>query len=306
MSTYRERRAARAERLRGWAEKRAAKADSAYDGAQRAVEGIPFGQPILVGHHSEGRHRAALDRHDGRMRAAIEHTQKAERMNRRADEIERQADRAIYSDDPDAIEALEAKIAGLEATRARVKAINAAIRKGPGWEARIVPALTEAETKALLDVARYQPYYEPHKKGFPSYHLQNIGGNITRARQRLAQLKAAAVDCGTSGCAHDTAESAAACETRAWHPETGTTAPSGWDAQSGVRERLAALAELGPTMEPRAWGYHASRDVWYACGGQERRTFGVRQEGSASLAIIHERHGLERRAALIFIGYPER
>src|SRR4051794_4138295 len=60
--TRRERLERRAERLRGWADGRDAKADAAYEASRAATEHIPFGQPILIGHHSERGHRADLDR----------------------------------------------------------------------------------------------------------------------------------------------------------------------------------------------------------------------------------------------------
>jgi hypothetical protein len=172
--TYRQRREAKAERLREWSGKRKQKATAAFQGARSAVAGIPFGQPILVGHHSEKRHRRDLDRHDVKMRAGIEHAQTAERMERTADEIERQAEHAIYSDDPDAIERLEEKLAGLEAQRETMKARNAAFRKAH-----------RAELKAQTS-AYQRDQAMPHQ----AYELQNLGGNISRARERLKRLKA--------------------------------------------------------------------------------------------------------------------
>ena len=170
--TYRERRQAKAERLRGWADGREAKSAAAYEGAKQVGDMIPFGQPILVGHHSEGRHRRDIDRIDSGMRAAVEHSDKADSMRSRADEIERQADKAIYRDDPDEVERLEEKLAGLETKREEWKAANAAYRR----EHR-------AELKGMSAYGRSQlvPY--------PSYSLQNLGGTITNTRKRLDEAK---------------------------------------------------------------------------------------------------------------------
>lgn len=90
-----------------------------------------------------------------------------------------------------------------------------------------------------------------------------------------------------------------------------TTQINGWDHQSGVRERLALLAAEGPDLNPALWGYHTSRDFWYACGDRMTRTaqgkrIDVKQEGVASLELIATRYGMDRRAAMQFIGYPER
>jgi hypothetical protein len=189
--TYRERRERKAARLREWAAKREAKSGAAFDRADRLARAIPMGQPILVGHHSERRHRRDLARIDNGMRAGVENQQKAQEFASRADEIERQAGHAIYRDDADAVERLRERIAELEAERGRMKAINREIDKGDGWEARIVPPLTDAERKELIRVAAYQPHLcKNGRPRFPSYALQNLGGNISRQRKRLERLEA--------------------------------------------------------------------------------------------------------------------
>lgn len=189
--TYRERRLRRAERLRGWSEKRLNKSAESFEGARRAVDGIEPGQPILVGHHSERRHRAALDRHDSRMRQGFEHLEKGNQMASRAAEIERQAEHAIYSDDDDAVERLRERIAGLEAERDRVKAINATIRKHglAGLTSVLTPPATQDEAKDLAQLAALCPWHDVAKRGYPSYKLQNLSGNIARQRARLEQLE---------------------------------------------------------------------------------------------------------------------
>lgn len=174
MSTYRERRLARAEKLRDWSAARQAKQPALSEAARadEAKTGIPFGQPILVGHHSERRHRRAIERIDRAMAASVENSRKAEEMASRADNIEAQAANAIYSDDPDAIERLTEKIAAMEAERERMKADNAAFRK----EHR-------AELKGMTGYER--DCAVPH----PRYSIANLGGNISRARKRLEHLK---------------------------------------------------------------------------------------------------------------------
>lgn len=169
--TYRERRLAKADRLRGWSGKQAAKSDAAFSTARQVADGIPLGQPILVGHHSERRHRRDIERIDNRMRAGVEHHQKAVEMSNRADEIERQADRAIYSDDPDAVEQLKKKLAGLEQERDDRKTANAAYRKAH-----------RAELAAMT------PYQRSQAVPFPSYSLSNLSNTITRTKMRIDEL----------------------------------------------------------------------------------------------------------------------
>jgi len=169
--TYRDRREARAERLRGWADKRDDKAEAARAAADANT--LPFGQPILVGHHSEAAHRRVLKRQHAAMDRLVEHSGKAASMRAKADNIEAAAAHAIYSDDEDAIERLRERVAELEAQRETMKATNAAFRKAH-----------RAELKTMSAFARDQAL--PH----PGYELSNLGANINRNRKRLAALEA--------------------------------------------------------------------------------------------------------------------
>jgi hypothetical protein len=91
---------ARTERYEELAEKAEARRREAHETADAIAGLIPFGQPILIGHHSEGRHRRDLDKIDRNMRAAIEEHEKAERLRHRAAGSQRQQKR---KHDPGAI-----------------------------------------------------------------------------------------------------------------------------------------------------------------------------------------------------------
>lgn len=166
--TYRERRLRRADRLEGWAEGRAAKADAAAAKAEEMAGMIPFGQPILVGHHSEGRAIRDAKRIQSGFKRSAEHADMADRHASKAANIRAAVDRAIYDDDPDVVERLAEKLAGLEAQREQVKAANAAYRK----EHR-------AEMKGMT------AYQKDQVLPFPAYVGQNLSGNISRTRKRL-------------------------------------------------------------------------------------------------------------------------
>ncbi len=92
-----ERARAKAERYEGFADNARKRSDEAFDKSQKAVEGIPFGQPILVGHHSEGMHRAAIKRSDNAMRKSVEESDKAEHYDNKAAYWERMADKIDLS-----------------------------------------------------------------------------------------------------------------------------------------------------------------------------------------------------------------
>ena len=90
----RERARLKAERLEGCAsnaEKRSGEAFRKADMSEDAT-GIPFGQPILVGHHSEARHRRTIERANDAMRKSVEESDKAERYERRAEYWANRAD----------------------------------------------------------------------------------------------------------------------------------------------------------------------------------------------------------------------
>lgn len=184
--TYRERREQKAERLREWAAKRAAKSESAFNQAHQIADGIPMGQPILVGHHSEGRARRDQDRIYSNMSKGVESQRMAERMSEKADNIEKAAEHAIYSDDEDAVDRLKERIAGLEAERASIKAYNASCRKG----ARDVDLLDKSQQENLVSIAKYASFQLGKNGEFPSYALSNLSGNINRQKKRLAELEA--------------------------------------------------------------------------------------------------------------------
>jgi len=170
--TYRERREARADRLREWAAKRDARSAASFDAVHRIADNISFGQPILVGHHSERRARRDQDRIHNGMRSGIEHADMAASMRSRADNIERAADHAIYSDDADAPERLAERIAELEAKRDARKVANVEYRR-----------THRAELAAMT------PYERSQAVPWPSYSLSNLSGNIGRLRGRLHAIQ---------------------------------------------------------------------------------------------------------------------
>ena len=188
-STTRERREARAERLAEWADKREARGTAELEQARARASLIPFGQPILVGHHSERGDRNYRAKIGAGYDRGFENLAKADDMRSRSQSIANATERAIFSDDPDAIERLTARIADLESERARIKAFNKSCRATLGGN----PELLDARQRADLESTRRCAAWQIGKRGeFPAYVLSNLGGNIRRQAQRLAQLQRAA------------------------------------------------------------------------------------------------------------------
>jgi protein-L-isoaspartate O-methyltransferase len=79
-----ERQAERAERFEGYQENRARDADSAQKAVRQIADNIPFGQPILVGHHSERHARRDAAKIENGMRRAVKMWETASYWEERA------------------------------------------------------------------------------------------------------------------------------------------------------------------------------------------------------------------------------
>lgn len=117
---FEERKERKIERYQERTEKATYRSKTHYKNHDRMASFIPFGQPILVGHHSENRHRRDLDKIHNEMGKAIKEGEKAAYY---ADKIETiNNNKAISSDDPKVIEKLETKLKNLEEQKAKIKA----------------------------------------------------------------------------------------------------------------------------------------------------------------------------------------
>lgn len=99
---------ARVDRFSGYAENAERSAESASSYAHNLVAGIPMGQPILVGHHSERGHRATLKRCDAATRRALNESERAAYWN---DRVAASIRHAKFKERPDVI---ARRIVGLE------------------------------------------------------------------------------------------------------------------------------------------------------------------------------------------------
>ena len=105
---YYERQEARRERYELRAERARQESNAATRQAEKMASIIPMGQPILVGHHSEGRDRRYRARIGQTMDKAISLDKKAAYYEEKAESV---GQSGISSDAPDALERLEKKLA---------------------------------------------------------------------------------------------------------------------------------------------------------------------------------------------------
>lgn len=158
MNTYEEKIAARKERYESLALKNRERANAQSNAGHDALSLIPFGQPILVDHYSARADRAYRSRAVGLIEKSIETNKKAEYYESKA---EGTGTAGISQDDPEAIQKLKEKLAGLEAKREELKALNKGLK---------------AKGEALM----------------PAYMLTNLGANIRTVKERIERLEKAA------------------------------------------------------------------------------------------------------------------
>jgi hypothetical protein len=189
---YDARQAARLDRIRNAAERTRAASDAKISKARQMSDLIPFGQPILVGHHSEGRDRRYRGRIDSTYRAGFDLAAKAERLERKVAAAGRAG---ISADDPSAVAQLRAKLARLERKQADMKECNAIIRRlaTVGLDAQVAALVSEGPDgmTAELAVKLITPDF-CGRIGFPDYAISNGGAEIRRVRRRITDLEAAA------------------------------------------------------------------------------------------------------------------
>lgn len=158
--------AGRAGHYQQWSDNAAARRDAAVQTSDDAVAGIPMGQPILVGHHSETRHRRALARSDANMRRALDENKRAEKWDDRAGQTVRLAQRRYTA----------------EVLTRRIRELEAKLRRQLDTEADYAEKL----------------YYHPHRRDLDAGRqraarwINFLNRRLDRAQLLLEEAEAAA------------------------------------------------------------------------------------------------------------------
>lgn len=178
--TTRERLERKLEKRREWAAAAAARSEEAFNRAHNLTAPIPFGQPNVG-----GRLTGVLKRANSAMSRSCAESDKAQYHEDKAEGLERALEMNIYSDDPDAVEKLQARIAELEEIQDTCKIANKVIRE------KKLTDEEKAEKIAMLTGAKLEAARQwVAAGGFPSYSLTNNNANIRRLEKRLAEIKA--------------------------------------------------------------------------------------------------------------------
>lgn len=156
-------------------------ADNHFQTADKIASFIPPGQPILIGHHSEKRHRRDLDKIRASMSKGHTALEKAEYYRERVNAMESSI--VISSDDPQAIEKLTEKLQKLTEIQEFMKAANKCIKKKDKEKFLLLEYGTEVLWDELLtpDCCR--------RIGYPAYKLTNNNARIRCIGQRIEALK---------------------------------------------------------------------------------------------------------------------
>ncbi|MCF3643220.1 DUF3560 domain-containing protein [Rhizobium sp. TRM95111] len=184
MNKYEAKLEARRTRMEARAKQASSEAQATYHKAHKMAEAIPFGQPILVGHHSEKRDRNYRDRIHNTFGKAFDLHNKAKHYAGKAAAV---GTGGISSDDPDAIDKLRAELAKMEAAQEQMKAANKAIRTNKTPEAQTV-ALVALGFKEASAVKLLEKDFAG-RVGFPNYALTNNNANMRRIKLRIAELE---------------------------------------------------------------------------------------------------------------------
>lgn len=185
MATGKERKQARADRYRERALQAKAGSTAAYRRSEELTKNIPSGQPILVGHHSEKRHRRALECSWNALGKSVELERKADYYAAKAEAAEH--NRAIYAEDDDAVENLTARVAALESLQERMKAANKIVKGQKQTQKEKIEALC----RLGFERRNAEELFVPNcfgQIGFADFTIRNNGANIRRLKKRLESV----------------------------------------------------------------------------------------------------------------------
>lgn len=184
-SDYEDKQDAKEERYSNAADNARGRSDAAYKAAKSVTDNIPFGQPILVGHHSEKADRNRRDRAHNNFGKSIAEGNKADYYAAKAAAVGTDAG-GIKTEDPDAIKKLKSELDSCEQSQVLMKAANKIIKSKKLSDEDKVGQLTE------LGIPKAATLLEPDfcgRVGFASYSLSNNNANIRRLKERLKDLE---------------------------------------------------------------------------------------------------------------------
>lgn len=179
-SDFEESQARKKERFSELSKKNKVKAEDYYRESREAIEHIPFGQPILVGHHSESKHRNAISKANKKMDMSVEANKKSQYYQSKSLTV---GVSGIASDDPMALQKLKDKLISLVENQEIMKLANKQYQAG-GW-----PAVIVLSQELKDELIKNQERFSLKGKPFASYSLSNNSSEIRRIKSRIEQIE---------------------------------------------------------------------------------------------------------------------
>lgn len=115
-----ERAKAKAERYNAWAASAENKSDQYYEASKEGADFLVLAEPIKIGHHSEKRHRALIERNHSRMGKSVEMSNKAKEHESKAEYWAKRAN-DINLSMPESLEYYEFELEGAKARHEGLK-----------------------------------------------------------------------------------------------------------------------------------------------------------------------------------------
>lgn len=216
---FKERQEAKIEYYQEKAKKNHAKASEEFEQSRKMADRIPFGQPILIGHHSEKSDRNYRNKIDNKMRKSIETSNKADYYDDKVKAA--QNNHAIRTDDPEAVRLLKEKLTILELKAEKIKEHNKKCKdfvflrtygfregykticndNGTGEYAKIVDGVLSFTKKKFPKGVKenIETYFKTgafvqeaipeDKKVYDSYHLSNLSSEVRRIKKRIEDIQ---------------------------------------------------------------------------------------------------------------------
>lgn len=188
---YEEKKQARIERLKNRASNARAKSNDFHESASKMASAIPFGQPILIGHHSEKSDRSYRNKIENKFRKSFEEQKKANYYEEKAKAAEN--NKSIYSDDPEAVKKLKEKLEVLEKRQELYKSLNKIIKRKKGTQKEKVQEIIKLGLSEENAYKLFTPDFAG-RAGIPSFELSNNNASIRRLKKRIEEETAKAQD----------------------------------------------------------------------------------------------------------------
>ncbi len=143
-----ERAKAKAERLQQCAANAEKKSNKYWEASKEGADFLVLAEPIKIGHHSEKRHRALIERNHNRMAKCVEFSDKSKEYDERSEYWEKQAN-VINLSMPESIEYFEFELEKAKERHAGIK--NGSIKREHSFSlAYAGKAVKELESKLLI------------------------------------------------------------------------------------------------------------------------------------------------------------